>query len=223
MHIMMSFMLPVGATSVSIVSQENYQAIQLENDVLYDKALNGELINNEHTQVRVYYENDGKDEFVEIKKLLLRTELSNGDIEEARSIETIGTRSTGQLQDEQYSPSTSVRLAIGAYYDLKMRDSFRYYKVTKFWCKATLADGSFRLKQLSGRCVAFGVNYNGHAADNRSTLSAITNPSNGQKYYKTTGFTEYVNNQGISYVVVRGEIKYGRGTGTTSFAYDLEF
>lgn len=220
---LISFTAPLSAnTSVTVVSNIDYKSVQLDNDTLFEMAMDGNLINNSHTKVDVYYQNDGKEKVVQIKKLLSKKVYSDGTVEESNSDELIGTRyilsDTRTGQDLGYT----VRLTVGAQYDTKTKGVLTFFKVIKFWCTPTRLDSSFTLKSLSGKCRAFGVSYDDNGPiNNTSYLSTITNPVSGHLYDKTTGFTRYCFSEEASYVYVQGTLKYGRGTSTST--YTLRF
>lgn len=216
---LISFMAPLSANiSDTVVSDIDYKSVQLDNDTLFEMAMDGNLINNSHTKVSVY-KNDGQEKVFEIKKLLSKKVYSDGTVEESNSDELIGTRyiltDTRTGQDLMYT----VRLTVGAQYDVKTKGDLKFFKVIKFWCTPVLLDGSFTLKSLSGKARAYGVSYDDNGPVNdTSYLSTITNPGNGQQYNKTTGFTRYCYSEELpSQVYIQGTLKYGRGTSTNTY------
>lgn len=222
---LISFMAPLSAnTNTTIVSDIDYKSIQLDNDTLFEMAINGNLVKNSHTKVNVYYQNDGKDKIVEIKKLLSKKVYSDGTVEESNSDELIGTRYVLTDTRTGQDPGYTVRLTVGAQYDVKTKGDLKFFKVIKFWCTPTLLDGSFTLKSLSGKARAYGVSYDDNGPiNNTSYLSTITNPANGHLYDKTTGFTRYCfSEEPPSEVYVQGTLKYGRGTSTNTYTLRMD-
>ncbi|MEL7569085.1 MAG: hypothetical protein AAGU14_00825 [Eubacteriaceae bacterium] len=216
---LISFMAPLSAnTSVTVVSNIDYKAVQLDNDTLFEMAMDGNLVNNNHTKVSVY-KNDGQEKVFEIKKLLSKKVYSDGTVEESNSDELIGTKSIHTMEKTGTDDMYTVRLKVGAQYDTKTLGTDTYVKIIKFWCTPTRLDSTFFLKSLSGVAVEKGVSYEGQPLDIRSYLSTITNPVSGQQYNKTTNFTKYVqiDNGAFSYAQVLGTLKYGRGTSTYTF------
>lgn len=116
----------------------------------------------------------------------------------------------------------SVRLRIGANYDVVYVGSVDYFKVTKFWAAGTLLDGQCRMTRLTGWCHARGPGSDSYPVYDDSYLTTVNNPVNNQTYSKYTGFTRYVDPDGLNEVFVQSTLTYTRGSGTSNYTLRMD-
>jgi hypothetical protein len=217
--------------ATSIVFEKDYRSEQLDYTTLANMALQGDLVNNQHTQVEIYYENEGNTPVVKMKKLLNKKVLSDGQVIETCSIAICGY---DQFKKSEQEGSYTVALTIGCDYVTKLVENGRVtaYKATRFFATPTLIDsGRFRLTSLSGTIKERGPGYDAEGnpikAKEDSALDTTSNPISGREYDENTGFDEYVWLQtGIvngGYIEMLGTLKYQRVDTGTTYTFNLPY
>ncbi|MBO0603526.1 hypothetical protein I2483_17815 [Sporosarcina sp. E16_3] len=207
-----------SASSIFVVSEEYYEEDQLDDDTLYEMALQGELVNNKHTQVEVIYDEETEIEFVKIKKLLTKSTYITGDTNEHYSILAIGTK-----EETEDSGSITVRLKVGFNYDKKDFDGVSGYKATSFYATPTLLDSKFKLTSLSQDITASGMGYTSGGTkrfiSEDNDQGPFTNPASGAMKSKNTGFLYYLTPNDGSGLGTKATLKYTRTDTGTSYSF----
>ncbi|MDD2587048.1 MAG: hypothetical protein PHT79_10560 [Syntrophomonadaceae bacterium] len=226
-----------------VVLEQNFEIEQIDNEVLTDMALEGNLVNNKHTKVQV--SKDDEKTVVTIKKLLKQRELRNGTIEEDHLILSTAyltnvdnnpqsTDSSDQAsplgyieEDENDHPETSytVGMTVGIYYSTYTSETGQVaYKITSYLNRPVLKDSDFRLYSVytfasySGQ----GFSATGRPLAYVSDMDDFTvdYPQSGKTNTKSSGFTEYVVViDGVSGGGVNAKLKYQRIIDSKIYTY----
>lgn len=199
-----------------ILYEINYQKNQLNNDTLYEMALDNRLVNDETTQVSVYYREGIK--VVKIEKLLNKTVFNDGEEIENYSIMATGVK-------EETTSGASVKITQGFDYEKRTFKGMACYRATRFFSTPTLTDSRFRLISLKQNITASGQGYRsdgvGTYVNETSNISPISNPVSGKIYPKSTGFLNFISPNDGSGLGTRATLTYRRIDGTTLYTFSF--
>ena len=217
---------------IAIANTNSYEKLQLSNDILLQKALDGEIINNKHTKVTITDVEEGIKEIV-IDKVLSEEILTNGEINSKNSTEkTIliidpdlekgDVQAAGEYPDTQGPPGSTVGMKINLVYDAKSLGGFSTRKLTSYSLTPLQYDRQWQMTYFEYQAVNWGTGWNSSGTmivNSESTkLVPVTTVSYNTQYKGTTGFTKYtaINSDVIASSAVTGEFNYRRGTGAIS-------
>ncbi|WP_107951071.1 hypothetical protein [Lysinibacillus parviboronicapiens] len=246
------FILVIGSLSNNALATEiakksfvkNFEMIQLSNDVILEKALKGELVNNEHTQVIVTDDIEQHVKKVLIDKILTEETLSNGDVitknsselsifvidpEKATNEQTESAAITPlDTTDTQGPTGSTVAMKIILNYDSMNLGGYNTRKLTKYTVTPLQFDSQWHMTYFEHKAGNYGTGWKSdgtmYVATETTNLIPVTTIVYNSSNTVTTNFSKYtaLNSDIIGGSKVLGEFKYRRGTGTIS-TYEFDF
>lgn len=202
----------------SVVKTANYESQQLSDDALIQMAKQGNLVNNAITQVSKYTTSDSSG--YKIKKLMSENVLSNG-----QTVYNIALIDSGETGKTYTSGSYTVQyyVHINFQHQVFSGSAYESYKIINYSCKCTLLDTSFIMTKLTQFASAAGTghNANGGRVVNISEQSSysVSNPVSNTTYSKSSGFTNWPDDNGSGYsgTGVLTTLTYKHGTTSYNF------
>jgi hypothetical protein len=206
-----------------VVSKQSYQNVQLDDTTLYKMALQGNLVNNENTQVDVSYQDNNKTQVVKIKKMVSKTVFNDGKTTENYSVTAMLT--TGVKEEYQESGSYTVGVTLGFNYEKTDFQQNTCYKATSFYSTPTVLDNAFSLASLYQTITAAGRGFTAGGVQtyiNESQYQGtFNNPTVGITKSANTGFVKYLvpgEGSGLGTKVTLGYIRKSTGV---LYSYDF--
>lgn len=213
----------------AIANTNNFEKVQLSNDVILQKALDGEIINNKHTKVTVTDVEEGIKEIV-IDKVLSEEILSNGEINSKNSSEKVifitdPTVETGDVQAAGTHPETlgpegsTIAMKIVLVYDSKTLGGYNARKLTSFSLTPLQLDRQWQMTYFEYQAKNWGTGWNSSGKmivnSEATTLVPVTTVVYDSLYKGTTGFEKYTpyGSDVFAATAVTGEFNYRRGSG----------
>jgi hypothetical protein len=218
------FILSLGNVTLASEKEKEskvtkFESRQLPNEVLYEKALKGELVNNEHTQVTVSEQKEEGTKTIKIHKVLSEEILPNGEKNTVNSSEyTILL--AGYIESVKAPASTSVGLRIKMEYDAKQLGGFSTRKITRYVVTPLRFDSSFEMTYLEYRAITFGTGFTStgatHTASENTGLKQVTDLTYSMPITGAPNFQKYsiLSSDVISETSVLGKFEYRRGSGS---------
>lgn len=230
------FLLTSIASSVS-ASENNvidFREKHLSSDILVDYALDGYLVNNEHTEVSQIIDIENKTKIIKIDKKLSEQSDSDGNTTSENTLETyifpenakIPSVNEGEitplatLPGEVNDPSYAVGLKIVMTYTQKSLGGFTTRLLTNVSVTPKRYDSSFNMTEAEYQFVTAGTgwlaNGNMHTNGEMSKLYTLAPVVYDVSNSHTTNFVKYVpiNTDVFGVATVRTKFSYRRGNGT---------
>jgi hypothetical protein len=226
------FILSLGNVTLASEKEKEskvtkFESRQLPNEVLYEKALKGELVNNEHTQVTVSEQKEEGTKTIKIHKVLSEEVLPNGEKNTVTSNEYT-VLLAGYIVGVRTPPSGAVGLRIRMDYDEKVFSVYQTRKLTKYTITPLKLDSQFDITSFD-----YSVGTSGSGWTSTGAIHTA-NENTGRKYITTivynSGIIGYPNFQKYTAIgsdiiggtTLEATVKYRRGTGTIT-SYHLTF
>lgn len=220
-----------------ISSVTNFEKFQLSDDVLNEKALNGDLVNNQHTTVTVTEVPEENTKTVEIEKVLSEEILASGEVftENSKTATTfvltplpdtdMSAMAPGNRTGNFRPASLAVNVKVTIYYNTMSKNGATLYKLSSFLITPKTTDSTFLLTKLTyeARSVGSGYLANGKAytKTESSGLTTTTNVVNNGTYSRSLSFIKYVDTVTAGSTGVTGTLSYKRNNSAT--IYNLQF
>ncbi|MGY3187040.1 hypothetical protein [Lysinibacillus sp. TE18511] len=223
----------------------DYESSQLSNEELFQKALAGELVNNEHTQVYVTVTESDSEQpqgllstteedkveitKVEIHKVLSEEAFPNGDVISKGESE-VTLLAAGSLSEDKYPASSSVGVRIKLDYDGQSLGGFSTRKLTRYTVTPLRSDIAFSMTSLEYQAANFGTGWKAdgtmYVASEYMPKQQITSIVYNSPMSHTTNFVKYtpINSDVIASSGVTGKFSYRRGSGSIlTHQFDLSW
>lgn len=192
------FILSLG--NIALASEKtnstvnNFETLQLSNDVLFKKALQGELINNKHTQVTVTENKREGSKTIDIEKILSEEVLPNGDLITKHTKEST-LLIVGAIEHTRYPPSYSVGMRVRMDYDARKFEGLSTRKMTKYTLTPLQLDSQFQMTYYEHQGGNFGVGWMAdgkhHSTVESTSLKKVTDINYNLPNSNTTNFVQY--------------------------------
>lgn len=226
------FILSLGNVALASEKEKEskvtkFESLQLSNDVLYEKALKGELINNEHTHVTVTEQKEDGTKTIKIDKVLSKEVLPNG--EESSVNLTESTILLAGVQEEVQAPASySIGMRIRIDYDAKSLGGFSTRKITKYTLTPLQLDSTYDMTYYEHKAGTYGTGWTSsgtmHTASESTSLKQVTVIGYNSPNVNYPNFVKYtaISSDVVGGTAVMGKFNYRRGSGsiyTYSFNY----
>lgn len=221
------FSFSQSALAFEKVQSKSFLEKQLPNDVLLEKALSGELVKNEHTQVTVNENEQEGTVTVEIDKKINEEILPHGEVVSQHEKE-VTLFALGVINDTYAPDSYAVSMSVMLEYDRRQLGGYETKKITRYDLTPRVSSSQFTFVDFSTRANSYGTGWmaNGqmHVTPEDTGTKYVSPVYTNTVYKYTPNFVKYVPPAGSDVVAdtaVRVELKYRRNLNGAMYSYDF--